>query len=200
MRKIGLLLLLAPFASLTWAGVAQAVRLDATAAGTATVGSQITYTVAVSPATQISGYDLTISWDPKELEFVSATPVFGSDFAVAPSPSAPQRSRVASVIPVPAGLSTTSLFSATFVVKPGFAQDGIADDFTARVDPIANGRGIAGPAGVILTIDNPRGVRFDGLVPEPEAAPFAAGLALLLLARGRQRLRTRGAVEEASCR
>lgn len=195
-RELGLVFL-AFLVGIAVPGLTRAAKLDATATGTGAVGSEITYTVAFSPVSNVSGYDVTIRWDPNELEFRSASPLFGG-FAAAPAPAGHQRSRVANVIPEPAGVAAGNLFRVTFVVQPGFANDGVADDFAVDADPVANGRGIAGPAGVIISLDNPRGVAFDGLtrVPESEGAALAAGLALALLAsarcaRGRRASRNR---------
>jgi hypothetical protein len=174
---------LAWIATMALPGMVGAVRLDATATGSGAVGSQITYTVSFSPSSAVSGYDLTISWDPNELEFLSSSPIFGGAFAVAPTSAGYRRSRVANVIPVPAGVPAGNLFSVTFLVKPGFAQDGLANDFTVHVEPRTNGRGLAGPAGVVLHLDNPRGLAFDGLtlIPEPQGMGLAALLALAVL-------------------
>jgi hypothetical protein len=187
--RLLLLLALCPLAALP--GPAAALSLDLTASGDGTVGGQVTFTVAFSPLTSVTGYDLSVAWDPSELELESSSPVFGGFFAAAPDPNESAGTRAASILPAPAGIPTTALFTLAFKVLAA-PEDGGFDDFFVFVHPVANAPGVGSPVGQSLVIDNPLGFSADvssggvGIVavPEPSAAALlAAALSCLAAVR-----------------
>lgn len=145
--------------------------------------AQITFTIGLDAQTAIQGYDLTLRWDPAELDLVAAQPLFSDTGSVVPFVSDPFGST-----PDPAGLRiasfpqfasslTTGLFNVTFDILSR-VDDG-APDVSVLV-ALANGPGISPPP---LAIDNPSGAGID-VVPEPTTALLlAAGLAGLALRR-----------------
>jgi hypothetical protein len=134
--------------------------------------SEISFTVALDAPTSINGYDVTISWDPVELSFLSAADLSGLGFDTAPLGLTPAGERVATFALL--AVTAADLFSVRFDILPGAFQDG-AFDFAVFVGP-ANGSGLIPGA-----LDNPGGAGFD-VVPEPHSGGLLA-LGLIALAR-----------------
>jgi len=141
-------------------------------------GAFVTYTVALSAATSLNGYDLTVQWDTSELTLTSASQLFPDSlppdtfaFTVSPLAGTPGDARTSTVSLT--AFTTTSLFSLTFTAANPVA-DGL-DDVRVFADPVNNGNGLS-PGTV--TLDNPTGVGFD-VTPAPE--PDRAALLLASL-------------------
>lgn len=169
--------------SLTLAGPGVGPVTGGTASKPAQAGDPVTLSVGLDVATQIVGYDVTITWDPTELDFVSASDIPGLAFDTAPTAGQFAGARV-SAIDLSA-VTTDLLFSVSFV-----ALDPIADglpDFRVFVDAMVNGAGIAPGS---LSLANPAGAAID-IVPEPGSGLLLglglAGAWLLRRPRGRAR-------------
>ena len=108
----------------------------------------VTFAVGLSEDVVIAGYELFLGWDPSELTFGHASPVWGGGFTVAPLASADQRARVARLSLTPMGLGDGSLFRVTFLVASSVTFDASADFFVT-----AHGGGIAPPPDVLGLLD-----------------------------------------------
>ncbi len=146
--------------------------------------SQVTFTVAFDTETAITGYDVSVAWDPTEVALVAAQQLFPDTgapgpFFVSPVGGDSAGSRVAAIAgfsPVP----TMLLFGLTFDRLGASNADGAAD-VRVFLDAPTNGPGLS-PGGV--TLGNPLGAGIDLVAvhaPEPSTVVLvAAGLAGLL--------------------
>ena len=139
----------------------------------------------ISEALESMGYDVSIGWDPNEVDLVSAlqlAPDTGTPVPFNPSPvgGLPTGSRAAALLGL-AVVPTTLLFSVTFDVLIPITDDQ-PDVFVFLAE--ANGSGISPDS---LSIDNPGGAGFDITLPEPGSAVVLMAGCLLLTSLRRRR-------------
>jgi hypothetical protein len=149
-------------------------------------GDPIVFTVGLDSGVSLNGFDLTISWDPAELTFLSVADESGLGLDTVPVGATSAGERISGIELLP--VSTDKLFSVTFELVE-ILTDGLVD-LRVYADLATNGGGIS-PGG--LALDNgAAGVTY--FVPEP-------GTGILVMAALAVGLRTRSRLEpgERSC-
>ena len=166
-------------------GQAVSITISGPASGPFTSGvgtelvttSQVVIAVGLDASTTLSGYDLSIAWDPVEVALASASNLLGdmSNFSDPTLEDDPTGSRIAKLSEF--SVATAMLFELTFDVL-GLTQDGSAD-VSVFFDPGPNGVALINGL-TTVPLDNPDGAGID-LIPEPHTGVLLA-LGLLGLA------------------